>query len=121
MYSCALVEHIQRKKTCKAMAPADPLPSSSPTFESVLSALPSSTHELIAEVSVAESEAALAPPVPSLAIAVMAAAEMVRADGSVTLAKTVATFVVDKTLAETLARIVSSGMNWSCMFGKVGK
>jgi len=61
-----------------AIAPALPLPSSSPTLEAVLSACAVAVQLAIAALSAAESVDAVAPPVPSLAMAAMAGAEIVR-------------------------------------------
>lgn len=58
----------------------------------------------MAAMSAAESEEAVAPPVPSFAIAAMAAAGMVRVDWEVAPARTVAMFVVLKTEAWAVPR-----------------
>lgn len=64
----------------------------------------------IAAVSEAVKVAALAPPVPSLEIAAIASVGMVRDDGAATPARTVATFVVLRTEADTVPRIAMTGV-----------
>lgn len=90
------------------MAPALPVPSLRLAFEAVLFARPASVQVLIAAVSAAVNEAAFAPPVPSLVIAAIASAGMVREDGAVTPARTVATFVVLRTEADVMPKTARS-------------
>ena len=97
-------------QTYKAIAPALPVPSLRLAFEAVLFARPASVQALMAAVSAAVNEAAFAPPVPSLVIATIASADMVREDGAVTPARTVATFVVLRTEADVMPRVAKSRM-----------
>jgi len=87
------------KPIYNAIAPAEPVPSLRFALLAVLSACPAAVHAEMAAVSAAFKEAAFAPPVPSFAIAAIAAADMVRVLGAATPARTVAMLVVLKTEA----------------------
>jgi len=87
------------KPTYKAIAPAEPVPSLRFALLAVLSARPAAVHAEMAAVSAASREAAFTPPVPSFAIAAIAAVEIVRVLGAATPARTVAILVVLKTEA----------------------
>ena len=82
-----------------AIFPAEPVPAPRPALLAVLSARAVEVHELMAAVSAALSFEALIPPVPSFAIAAIAAAGMVSTLGAVTPARTVARLVVLRTEA----------------------
>lgn len=88
-----------RRPTYNAIAPAEPVPSLRFALLAVLLARPAAVHAEMAAVSAALRVAALAPPVPSFAIAAIASAEMVSVLGAVTPARTVAILVVLKTEA----------------------
>lgn len=81
------------------MFPAEPVPAPRPALLAVLSARPAAVHAEMAAVSAALRVEALAPPVPSFAIAAIASAGMVSVLGAVTPARTVAILVVLKTEA----------------------
>ncbi len=93
-----------RRQTYKAMLPAEPVPPPKPALLAVLLFLASVTHLLIAALSAAVREAALAPPVPSFLMAARAAAGTVRELWDWAPARTVAMLVVLRTEAEAEER-----------------
>lgn len=87
------------KSTHKAIFPAEPSPDPSPTLLAVLPSRAAVVQESIAAVSIALSFDAFVPPVPSFEMAVIAFAEIVRADCAVAPARTVAILFVLRTEA----------------------
>lgn len=90
--------------TYKAIFPAVPVPPPNPALLAVLFACAVVVQDEIAAFSAAVRVLALAPPVPSLAIAAMASAGIVRDDWEVAPARTVAMLVVLRTEAWAYAR-----------------
>lgn len=91
--------YITEGRSHNAMFPADPVPAPRPALLAVLLARPAAVHAEMAAVSAALSVAALTPPVPSLAIAAIASAGMVRDLWDIAPARTVAILVVLSTEA----------------------
>jgi hypothetical protein len=90
-------------ETYKAMFPAVPVPPPRPALDAVLFASAVAAQDEMAALSAADSVEAVAPPVPSFAIAAMASAGMVRDDWEVAPARTVAMLVVLRTEADEVA------------------
>jgi hypothetical protein len=86
-------------RTHKAIFPAVPVPPPNPALLAVLFACAAEVHDAIAALSAALRLDALAPPVPSFAIAAIAAAGIVRELWDVAPARTVAMLVVLRTEA----------------------